>query len=166
MKVILWMTLAGIVCVILCMTACSAPKGRSSLAANASEPTSDPSGPPVAGGEIRFDLGGALSKGLKNDATFRPFKLAFESGTNSAPVLLVRHGSVDEFRVAAGSSAATAILKSLNVQHPWDWQGLKATPFADGLYFTGVVAGNRWNYVFGVSGREAWKAFDKRAKCA
>ena len=27
MKVILWMTLAGIVCVILCMTACSAPKG-------------------------------------------------------------------------------------------------------------------------------------------
>jgi len=129
----------------LCATACSINEHRSIEAMNQSSPATQSE--VRAQGELSLDVGGALSKGLKRDLKYHPLKVSLVAGTNSASVQLGKDLAADKFVVGVESTQGKAILQIFDADQPWMWEGLKAVPFANALYFNGSVGGKAWKYV-------------------
>lgn len=98
-------------------------------------------------GKLSLDWGGALSKQLKSDQKYRQFKVTLTAGTNSVALKSGKDLTPDEFVVGAESSQGKAIMELLNSEQPWKWDGLKAVPFANALYFNGDVEEKTWKCI-------------------
>jgi hypothetical protein len=129
----------------LCGTACSVNEQHSIEPMNQSLSATQNEIRPQ--GELSLDIGGALSKEFKRDLKYHPLKASLVSGTNSASVQLGKNLVPDKFVVGAESTQGKAILQVLDAAQPWNWQGLKAVPFANAVYFNGNAGGNAWKYV-------------------
>lgn len=129
----------------ICATACSVNEHRPIEPMNQSSPATQTEN--CTQGELSLDVGGALSKEFKRDLKYHALKVSLVAGTNSASVQLGKDLAADKFVVGVESTQGKAILQILDAEQPWRWEGLKAVPFANALYFNGNVSGKAWKYV-------------------
>ena len=94
-------------------------------------------------GEISFYTGGAISKKLKKNKNYRPLRISFVSGDSPA-IHQSKISQKDEFIVGVDSATGKAALQAIERERPWNWEGLKAIPFANGLYFDGSFGEKSW----------------------
>jgi hypothetical protein len=96
-------------------------------------------------GEIRLSLGGAISRDLRRDRLFQPFEIHLAQG--SVPARLTASGADRRFEIGMDSARGAEILTLIAEKKPWEWQSLKAEPFANGLFFDGTLKEQSWHLV-------------------
>lgn len=97
-------------------------------------------------GEVRFSTVGAVSKKFeKHIKEYPPLRITLVAGASLASIA-GGDGSFSSTVIGIESPQGKAILRILDDEQPWGWDGAKGHWFADGLYFSGRLRGHEWEY--------------------
>jgi hypothetical protein len=99
--------------------------------------------------QVDLSIGGATSKEFERalTRTYRSIKITLVAGTNAVSKVSGKDAVSDHFLGGVESSSGKAIVRVLEEQKPWDWEGVKGTRFANNLYFNGTIREKKWKYV-------------------
>jgi hypothetical protein len=98
--------------------------------------------------QLNLVVGGATSKDFERALarTYRPLNITLVAGTNAVSKVSGKDAASDYFVGGVESETGKMIVRILDEQKPWEWEGAKGTRFANNLYFNGSVRGKAWEY--------------------